>query len=146
MKMQQQHRKSAIALTLAFAMGAGATAAPWSKIFKVGGAIVIADKLGPQIDKALSLATGQKKLSGQDIATKVVPVLSLGKGGAIGIVQVSGTQDAVDRTQAVAQIETDFKIVGKVRAKILIPIDSRSLSNIKRVPGVGVSALIDINL
>jgi len=33
-----------------------------------------------------------------------------------------------------------------VRLRALIPISARSASNIKRVPGVGVSALVDIKL
>jgi hypothetical protein len=137
-------RNTFLALALALAFGAGTASAQFGKILKVGGAIVVADKFGPQINSALNKATGQKNLSGSGIASKVVPVLSLGNRKAIGVVQVSGSKASIDQTQAVAQFETNVPLTGRVR--VLIPISSRDVTNPKRVPGVGVSALIDLKL
>ncbi len=78
--------------------------------------------------------------------TKVVPIVSLGTGTRIGAAQVSGPAgDAVDKTKAVAQIETAFK--DRLRIKVLVPIDSENpLERFRRVQGVGVSAVIDYKL
>jgi hypothetical protein len=77
--------------------------------------------------------------------TKVVPILSLGTGAHIGAAQVGATtQSALDRTQAVGQLEGDFKAI---RARALIPIDSLNpIKQFKRVQGVGVTAIIDVKL
>lgn len=80
--------------------------------------------------------------------TKVVPVLSLGVGQAsyIGAAQVSGPKAALQKVQAVGQLEGDFS--GVFRVKALVPIDSENpvSDGIRRVPGVGVTAVIDIRL
>ncbi len=82
--MKKINREQAvIALGLVLAFGAGSASAQLNRILKVGGAIVVADKFGPQINSALNKATGQKNLSGSGIASKVVPVLSLGNRKAI---------------------------------------------------------------
>jgi hypothetical protein len=80
--------------------------------------------------------------------TKVVPVLSLGVGQAsyIGAAQVSGPKGALEKVQAVGQLEGDFS--GVFRVKALVPIDSENpiADGIRRVPGVGVTAVIDIRI
>lgn len=87
------------ALLLAFGTGiVSAQILNFRTIFRVGGAIAVADRLGPQIDRTLTTVTGQRHLAGQDSATKIVPVLSVGDRQAVEIVQVSGSRDAVART------------------------------------------------
>jgi AICAR transformylase/IMP cyclohydrolase PurH len=80
--------------------------------------------------------------------TKVVPVLSLGVGQAsyIGAAQVSGSKSALAKVQAVGQLEADFNTVFRIKA--LVPIDSVNpiTDGIRRVPGVGVTAIIDIRI
>jgi hypothetical protein len=80
--------------------------------------------------------------------TKVVPVLSLGVGQAsyIGAAQVSGSKGALEKVRAVGQLEADFNSVFRVKA--LVPIDSENpiADGIRRVPGVGVTAVIDIRI
>ncbi|HEX9531193.1 MAG TPA: hypothetical protein VGA58_00245 [bacterium] len=80
--------------------------------------------------------------------TKVVPVLSVGVGQAsyIGAAQVSGSKGALDKVRAVGQLEADFNSVFRVKA--LVPIDSENpiADGIRRVPGVGVTAVIDIRI
>jgi hypothetical protein len=115
------------------------------KVLK-GGAIAFAvDRFGPQIDKGINTLVDNRNLR-LDQATKVVPILSIGNGSFVGAVQVTGPQESVDKVKAVAQLETNIRILGTVRIKALIPIEARSVTNLKRVPGVGVSALVDIKL
>lgn len=123
-------------------VGSGMAFAQLDKVIKAGGAIAVANQFGGQINSALNKVTGQKKLASAGISTKVVPVLSLGKRKAVGVVQVSGSKEAVEKTKAVAQLETRLPL--KANARVLIPIDTRSYVNPKRVAGVGVSAVVDI--
>jgi hypothetical protein len=107
-----------------------------------GGALVKA--LGPQLDEFINTITFNKGAKYEGY-TKVVPIVSLGNGAHIGAAQVGGTtKSAVDRTQAVAQLEGDFK---SIRARALIPIDSENpIKQFRRVKGVGVTAIIDVKL
>lgn len=81
-------------------------------------------------------------------ATKVVPIVSVGQGAYVGAAQVSGPQDAVDQVQAVGQLEGS--VSGKTfRLKALVPIDTQKPSgsnSLRRVKGVGVSAIVDVKV
>jgi hypothetical protein len=116
------------------------------KILKGGAIAVAVDQFGPQINKGINRLTGDKNLASGDMATKVVPILSIGGGGYLGAVQVAGPLEQVERVKAVAQLEGKVNVIGGVRLRALVPISARSTSNIQRVPGVGVSALVDIKL
>lgn len=109
----------------------------------VGGGAVVTAIAGP-INDFINTVTFNKgaKFQGH---TKVVPIVSFGSGTHIGAAQVGGqSRTAVDNTQAVAQLEADFK---GVRAKILIPIDSLNpVERFRRVQGVGVTAIIDVKI
>lgn len=112
-------------------------------LIKIGGIGLAVRHFGPEINRAVN------KLQGFDdseaMMTKVVPILSVGQGGYIGAAQVMGPPSAVNQVVAVAQVEGN--IFGSVRLKALIPISTeRNLSNIQRVPGVGVSGIIDLKL
>lgn len=74
-------------------------------------------------------------------ATKVVPILSIGDKGYVGAAQVMGPKEAVNKTQAVFQIEESLD---RFRIKVLVPSDS--LTSLRRVEKVGISALIDVSL
>ncbi len=83
--------------------------------------------------------------------TKVVPILSVAigvsnPGGAyIGAAQVSGPAASVNKVQAVAEIEANFQ--NAFRIKALVPVDSlEPWKALRRVPGVGVSAIVDIRI
>src|ERR1051326_2569463 len=110
-------RKSypAFAAILALTLGIGVVAgAQLDKVLK-GGAIGLAvDKFGPDIDKFINKLTGDKN-AGTEMATKVVPILSLGSGAYMGAVQVAGPASAVRRVKGVAQLEGNFKLIGGVR-------------------------------
>jgi hypothetical protein len=114
-------------------------------VVKVGAVGLIVDKFGPQINTALNKVTANKNLS-TDEATAVVPIISLGGGGYIGAVQVIGAKENVEKCKAVVQIEVNQVIGKNIRAKVLVPVGSRTTSNIKRIYGVGVSAMLDIRI
>jgi hypothetical protein len=74
----------------------------------------------------------------EEVKTKLVPILTIGSGGRIGVAQVSGPVSRVDDVKAVAQLETDFKDAARIR--VLVPISTENIvSNIKRVPQVSVT-------
>lgn len=112
-------------------------------LIKVAGVGAAVDAFGPEINKTINRLQGFK--DSETLMTKVVPILSVGKGGYIGAVQVMGPPSLVKKVKAVAQLETDF--ARAVRLKALIPIESKDVvKDIKRVVGVGVSAIVDMRL
>lgn len=135
------------AVAAALAVGLGAIAGAQLGGLLKGGAITFAvDKFGPDINKFINNVTGDKNV-GTNQATKVVPIVSLGGGAYAGAVQVAGPAAQVEKVRAVAQLEQNFKMIGGVRIKALIPISTKSAGlSIKRVPGVGVSAIVDFRL
>ena len=83
--------------------------------------------------------------------TKVVPILSISiginsPGGAyVGAAQVSGPANAVNRVEAVAELDADYQQA--FRVKILVPVDNlQPWVAFRRVNGVGVSAVIDVRI
>ena len=83
--------------------------------------------------------------------TKVVPILSIAIGintpgtAYVGAAQVSGTAAALAKVEAVAVIEADYQ--REFRVKALIPVDNlQPWIAFRRVPGVGVSAIIDLKI
>ena len=108
----------------------------------VGGYAVT--KLAPQLNSFINTLTLQNGVKYQGY-TKVVPIVSLGDGAKIGAAQVGATtQAALDATKAVAQLEGNFN---SIRATALIPINSTNpFKGVKRVAGVGVTAIIDVKL
>ncbi len=109
----------------------------------IGGGAIIKTIAGP-INDFINTITFNKGVR-LTTATKVVPIVSIGQGTFIGAAQVSGPRNAIARTKAVAQIEAVYQ--GKIRIKILVPIDSENpLERFRRVHGVGVSAIIDVRL
>jgi hypothetical protein len=83
--------------------------------------------------------------------TKVVPILSFSigignpSGAYVGAAQVSGPRAAVERTEAVALLEADFQRAFRIKA--YVPVDNlQPWQSFRRVPGVGVSAIVDIRI
>ncbi|MGI6559341.1 MAG: hypothetical protein ACOX20_10580 [Limnochordia bacterium] len=112
------------------------------KLFGIGYAV---RTFGPQLNDLINTLTLNHNLENRD-ATKVVPIITIGTGGYIGAAQVSGPKEKVDEVEAVAQLEGNF-MNGLFRAKVLVPVDNiNPTQGIKRVFGVGVSAIIDIRL
>lgn len=133
---------AAVAVSLA---AVGSYGSLLGDVAKVGGVAFIVDKFGSQINSFVNKLTLNKNV-GTTEATAVVPILSLGGGGYIGAVQVIGTKANVAKCKAVVQIEGNAVFGKNIRAKALVPVGSKSTSNIKRIYGVGVSAIIDIRI
>ena len=112
-------------------------------VLKVGGIAILVDKFSGPLNSFINTLTAKHGAS-SEYSTKVVPILTLGTGGYVGAVQVTGPQNLVDATQAVIQVEADFN--RQFRIKALIPIDSKNPTNFSRVQGVGVSAMIDVRI
>ena len=136
-----------IAFSLIIAFVASAYAFDLGDIFKkavVGGAIaVLVDKFSGQLNDFINKLMMNEKVPITE-ATKVVPIISVGKALYVGAAQVSGPKDKVEQVQAVAQIEGDFHDQ-MFRVKALVPVKERGkITNLQRVSGVGISAVIDI--
>ena len=134
-----------IGLAVIAGMTLSAIAAPQLKqILKIAGVGAAVKQFGPDINKAINSAT--KHTDKATMTTKVVPILSIGVGrGAIGAAQVMGPRSAVNKVEAVAQIEGT--LFGEIRFKALIPVSSKDvIKDIKRVDGVGVSGIVDLKL
>ncbi|NIM05792.1 MAG: hypothetical protein GTO55_06025, partial [Armatimonadetes bacterium] len=71
-------------------------------IVKVGGIAWLVDKYDEQIDNFINKALGERDAQARG-ATKVVPILSVGRGGYIGAAQVVGVPSGVEKTKAVIQ-------------------------------------------
>lgn len=81
----------------------------------------------------------------QNLATKVVPILSVGERGYVGGAQVAGPKAWVDKVQVVWQYEEGFSR-GEYRIKALVPSSSVNPLQLRRVERVGMAALIDVSL
>jgi hypothetical protein len=137
-------RRKSLLLAVLFALTLTvAASAQIDKLLKGGGIAYLVTQFGPQINKAVNSLT--KTQTNESFDTKVVPILSAGSGAYAGAVQVAGPRSAVQKVQAVAQIEGKFGPLG-MRLRALIPIATKSVSDIRRVPGVGVSGLLDVKL
>ena len=77
-------------------------------VLKVGGIGFLVDRFAGPLNSFINTLTFKSK-AGNEFATKVVPVLTFGSGGYVGAVQVTGSQELVDRTKAVLQLESDLE-------------------------------------
>jgi hypothetical protein len=115
-------------------------------ILKAGGVVGAISLFGKKMNDATNKLMGHQ--DSPIASTKIVPILSVGKGGYIGAAQVMGPKKQVDRVQAVGQLEVDFA-GHAVRIRGLVPIsskDAKGSSKLDRVPNVGVSAILDFKL
>ncbi len=104
----------------------------------------------PQINTFINDLLQNKGAAARE-QTKVVPILSISIGlgnpsrAYIGAAQVSGPRDSVEKVQAVALLEADFMTTFRIKA--YVPVDNlEPWKGIRRVHGVGVSAIIDIRI
>ena len=147
--MKNRRRTLTLLLAVIVAAASLATVAPVragiGDVLKGAGIVLLVDKFGDEINTAINKLTVNKGVGAED-RTKVVPIISIGQGGYAGAAQVSGPAHLVDKVKAVAQLETNVN--GKMfRVKVLVPVESKDIvKDIKRVSGVGVSAIIDVRL
>ncbi|TCS82047.1 hypothetical protein [Pectinatus cerevisiiphilus] len=130
---------TAVQTTQAFSLGS-----ILGDALKVGGISVLVDKFAVPLNSAINTLLTQHGM-GTSYATKVVPIISIGDGSYVGAAQVTGPQDGINQTQAVLQLEGNFSD-SRFRLKGLIPVNAKSVTNISRVQGVGVSAQIDVKI
>ncbi|MEN6356012.1 MAG: hypothetical protein ABFD83_02880 [Armatimonadota bacterium] len=115
-----------------------------TKVIK-GAAIGFAvTKTAGQLDKFINTVTFRHGMKSK-LATKVVPILSVGEKGYIGGAQVSGPKAKVDSVKAVFQYEKNLSN-NNYRAKVLLPSASLNPVKLDRVANVGISAIIDVAL
>ena len=111
---------------------------------KVIGVKWAVDEYGRDINKSIN-----KLMDNNDASTnafsKVVIIVSPIGNKHIGAAQIVGPKEAVERVGAVVQLETSF-MDKMFRIKAMVPIEGIDATDITRVPGVGVSAVIDIKL
>ena len=141
----------ATAMLVAGLIGAGAQQASArislgggiGKVVKVFGIGFAVKQFGPEINKAINTLLQQKGLAYQG-ATKVVPIISVGKGLNIGAAQVQGDPDSVDRVRAVGQAEVR---IGDVGLQKLFPVNTTNpTKGYQEIKGTGVSAIIDFKV
>ncbi len=113
-------------------------------ILKVGGIGFLVDRFANPLNNFINTLMA-KNNAGTSYATKVVPIVTVGSKSYIGAAQVTGSEDLVEKTQAVLQLEGNFN-GSTFRVKGLIPIDSKNPLNFSRVQGVGISAIIDVKI
>ncbi len=145
MRMNGKMRNlTVLILVWAFVLGMAVGPQPTEAQFGLGGAIGdlvrifgigwVVNQFAGDINNAINSVLAQREAEIAD-ATKVVPILSVGSGTAVGAAQVQGPSEQLGRVGAVTQIELR---VGDFRGQGLIPITS----DVTAVPGVGVSANI----
>jgi hypothetical protein len=105
---------------------------------------------GPSINNFINTLL-QNRGAAVQAQTKVVPILSITIGlqapgnAYIGAAQASGPAAALGRVQAVALLEADYQTAFRIKA--YVPVDNlKPWESFRRVPGVGVSAIIDIGI
>lgn len=137
----------ALAVILVATAAGAATAQDIFGLIKVFGIGYVVNQYAEPLNNFINTLLDNKGVKVRE-QTKVVPVLSVGVGQAsyIGAAQVSGTKDRLKKVKAVAQLEADFNSVFRVKA--LVPIDSTNpiQDGLRRVPGIGVTAVIDVKI
>ncbi len=141
---------AALAAAVLVAWAGAAHAQDLLQIVKVFGIGYAVRTFGPQINDFINSLLLSRDAATQQ-STKVVPILSISIGlsapgrATIGAAQVAGPPAAVRRVQAVAALDANYQGVFQVRA--LIPVDSlEPWRRLRRVVGVGVSAIIDLKI
>lgn len=130
-------------------VGAGYAAGQFGKIGELikGGAVALGvGKFGPQINSEINKIAKTPDTPGN--VSKVVPILTAGINDrkSVGAAQIRGPKAKIDKVVAVAQI--DQGILGnEVKVRVLLPVSSQNVvNNLKIVPGVGVTGIIDLKL
>jgi hypothetical protein len=146
-------RVAAFVLVVALIVGGFAAQAQGQDIFRIIKTLGVGYAVrtfGPQINNFINDLLQNRGAPVRE-QTKVVPILSIAIGignptnAYIGAAQVSGPRAAVERVEAVAELEGNFSGVFLIKA--LVPVDNlKPWEALRRVPGVGVSAIIEIRI
>lgn len=137
-------QKASVMVGLVCFTGGAVSASLLGGLLKGGGIAYLVSHFGGDINKAINKVT-HTPTNNPMYSTKVVPVLSAGVGTYVGAVQVMGPRAAINKVQAVAQFETGFSPLG-IRLRGLVPVSTKGVTSIHRVPGVGITGLLDMKL
>jgi hypothetical protein len=140
-----------LALTIATALGPVARDASAFDLgdllggaVKITGVVWAVDKFGNQMDGFINkfLAQNGCPLEGK---SKVVPIIRVVGGVAVGGAQVVGPPEQVDKVQAVGEVQLN---AGRFRGRALVPVTVRKglTNSIRGVGGVGTSAEMKLSL
>lgn len=149
--MKKQLQRWTLALTCAAMLGFTADRASSSirlggglgTVLKAGGIIVAVRVFGNEINKTINTLLVQKGLAYEG-ATKVVPIISVGRGAQVGAAQVQGAKSFVDDVKAVGQLETKL---GDLEGHLLFPLNTLTpTKGYDKIKGVGVSSIIDFKI
>ena len=110
-------------------------------LLKAGAIVVATNEFAPQINDFINSVFNNEGGTPAG-ATRVVPYLSFGEKAYIGMMQVAGPREQVDKVKAVWQYEDLFD-AGRLRLRALVPSDSLNPLQVRRVKGVGCTAVID---
>jgi hypothetical protein len=116
------------------------------QIIKLLGVREVVKRFGPDINNTLNKMVKRDPRSA--LMTKVVPVISGGISSrqAVGMVQVCGPRQQVEKVKAVAQLDQDM-FGREIKIRAMIPIDSDTIEkDIKAVDEVGITGIIDLKL
>lgn len=115
------------------------------KLLKLFGIGYVVQRFSGDINKFINQVT-LKHNAATNQATKVVPIVSIGRGGYVGAAQVTGSAEALRKVKAVGQGELDVS-GGDIRLRGLIPVDTTNpTKGVKGISGVGVTAIVDFRL
>ena len=139
--------RRAVTLVVVAALASGVASAGLVRGILRGGATkFLVERHGDEVNDFMNKLS-KNETYGRGYATKVVNVVSFGKGMRVGVVQVIGPQAQVARVRAVVQLEGQISLLD-LRVRGLVPInnDRGIFTGVERVEGVGVSGIIDIDL
>ncbi len=108
-----------------------------SQILRAAGVAAAISAVAEPIDKAINAITFNKSE-----ATAVIPIAGFGEKAYIGGAQISGSANTLNTAKVVWQFD-DIFANGRFRVKVLVPTDAINPLKMKRVEGVGLTALID---
>jgi hypothetical protein len=111
-------------------------------VLKAGAIAVAVNAAAKPINQFVNTVTLNKNGAG---STKVVPMATLGEKAYVGAGQLSGSTTTLPKAKALWQYDDLFDR-GRFRVKILVPTDGINPAKLRRVQGVGMSALIDTTI
>lgn len=120
---------------------------PYSKpvrggdLIKAGAVAVAVNAAAKPLNEFINIVT----VNNNRATTKVTPLATFGERAYVGGGQLSGSSSALAKSKMLWQYEDLFDR-GRFRVKILVPTDGINPLKIRRVPGVGLSAVLDTTI
>lgn len=115
------------------------------KVLKTIGIGVVVSQMAGALNDFINTLMLNKGAPNRDM-TKVVPIVTLGQGIEAGAAQVSGPKEMVDRVKNVISISTAFDKDKRGQVQGFVPNESQNPLEIRRVYGVGITAIVDYRL